>query len=104
MITFKLIELLKVEEEPIEPTVELVHIFLAKLTFKCLLLKSKLMLKNKVKPDKLQKEKFQLVNIDPQKFYLNLSFINLIRSKLQILQINNKKMNKIYEKMNKSIS
>ena len=34
------------------------------------------MLKDKVRPDKLLKGKFQLENIDPKKFYLNFSFIN----------------------------
>ena len=59
---FKLIELLKVEEEHIELMVELDHIFHLKLIFKCLLLKDKLMLKDKEKLDKLLKEKFQLDN------------------------------------------
>jgi hypothetical protein len=49
---FKLIELLKEEEEHIEHTVELVHIFHVKLISKCGLLKELLMLKNKVKLDK----------------------------------------------------
>jgi hypothetical protein len=47
-------------EEHIELTVELVHIYHLKLTFKCGLLKKQLMLKDKVKQDKSQKEKFQL--------------------------------------------
>ena len=61
---FKLIELLKVEEEHIEPMVELVHIFHLKHTFKCVLLKDKLMLKDKEKLDKSLKEKFQLDNLN----------------------------------------
>ena len=58
----KLTELLREEEELIELMVELVHIFHAKLTSKCGLLKKQLMLKNKVNLDKSQKEKFQLDN------------------------------------------
>jgi hypothetical protein len=71
LITYKLIELLKVEEEHIELMVELVHIFHAKLMFKCSPLKEQLMLKDKEKPDKLPKEKSQLDNNDLH-FYLNL--------------------------------
>ncbi len=59
---FKLIELLKVEEEHTEHMVELDHIFHHKLIFKCLLLKKLSMLKDKEKLDNLLKEKFQLDN------------------------------------------
>jgi hypothetical protein len=60
LITFKLTELLKVEEEHTELMVELAHIFHLNAMLKCGLLKKQLMLENKEKLNKLLKEKFQL--------------------------------------------
>jgi hypothetical protein len=60
----KSIELLRVEEEPIEPMVELVPIYHAKPTFKYGQLKKQLMLKNKEKPDKLQRERCLLDKVN----------------------------------------
>jgi|688.fasta_scaffold653872_1 hypothetical protein len=57
---FKLIELLKVEEELIEHMVELVLIFHLNVMSKCGLLKNHKMLENKEKLNKLLKVKFQL--------------------------------------------
>jgi hypothetical protein len=57
---FKQIELLREEEEHIELMVELVHIFHLNAMLKCGLLKNKLMLRSKVKVNKLPKVKFQL--------------------------------------------
>jgi len=64
LITSKLIELLRAEEEHTELTVESVPIFPHKLTFKSSLLRRQLMWKRKEKPDKLLKEKSQLESND----------------------------------------
>jgi hypothetical protein len=60
LITFKLIELPKVEEELIELMVELAHIFHLNAMSKCGQLRKLLMSKSKEKPNKLLKEKSQL--------------------------------------------
>lgn len=71
---FKLIELLRVEEELIVLMVESVHICHLNVMFKCGQLKKLQPLKKKERVVKLQKEKSQLVKND-QKKYLNISTI-----------------------------
>ncbi len=61
---FKLIELLRVADVPIELMVVLDPIFLPKPMFKFSQLKKQLMLKKREKLDKLQREKFQLESND----------------------------------------
>ena len=62
LITSKLIELQKEEEEHTEPTVESVPIFLVKPTSNSSLLRRQLMSRRKERPDKLLREKCQLVS------------------------------------------
>lgn len=86
LITFKSIELLKVEEEHTEPMVESAHISHLKLISKCGPLKRQLTSEEKEKPDKLPREKSQSVKLNDSHLFKYLIFIyqlNLNKNQLK---------------------
>lgn len=92
---YKLIELLKVEEELTELTVVLAPIYHPNATSKCGLLKKPQMWEDKAKENKLQKEKYQSDKNDELIKYLNIKIL-IIKNNENILtlEIFNKRIEK----------